>query len=339
MGTLTIGRRTLTADACVVTFQASRDGRRPVPRRDHVPRLGAPRGGRVRHRHVRRRGPWTRRRSPATATARPASGPPTSKGVEAGAEYKFTIRTPDGDLSRIDPYARQVTTSVGNAVVYDNTAFDWGDDDFQQPGWDDLVIYELHVGTFAGTADKRGTFDLAAKRLRVPAQARRVGRAGDAPVRVRRRHQLGLQPGPHVRDRELVRRSGRVQAVHPRRPCARDRRHRRRRLQPHRAVGPRPVAVRRLVRGRRRRDLLLQRRARADAVGHDPSRLRPRRGPVLPPRQRADLARGVPVRRPAVRRDRAHPDDRRAGHARDRARAGRSWPGSTTRSTRASRGS
>ena len=87
------------------------------------------------------------------------------KGVEAGAEYKFTIRTPDGDLSRIDPYARQVTTSVGNAVVYDNTAFDWGDDDFQMPGWDDLVIYELHVGTFAGTADKRGTFDLAAKRL------------------------------------------------------------------------------------------------------------------------------------------------------------------------------
>ena len=49
--------------------------------------------------------------------------------------------------------------------MYDNAAFDWGDDDFQMPGWDDLVIYELHVGTFAGTADKRGTFDAAAKRL------------------------------------------------------------------------------------------------------------------------------------------------------------------------------
>ena len=31
--------------------------------------------------------------------------------VEVGAEYRFTIRTPDGDLSRIDPYARQVTNS------------------------------------------------------------------------------------------------------------------------------------------------------------------------------------------------------------------------------------
>src|SRR3954447_5585349 len=34
--------------------------------------------------------------------------------VTPGAEYKFTIRTGDGDLSRIDPYARQVTNSIGN---------------------------------------------------------------------------------------------------------------------------------------------------------------------------------------------------------------------------------
>ena len=54
-------------------------------------------------------------------------------GVEPGAEYRFTIRTPDGDLSRIDPYARQVTNSVGNGVVYDPAAFDWGDDAFQMP--------------------------------------------------------------------------------------------------------------------------------------------------------------------------------------------------------------
>ncbi|HEX5828717.1 MAG TPA: alpha-amylase family glycosyl hydrolase [Candidatus Limnocylindrales bacterium] len=86
-------------------------------------------------------------------------------GVAPGAEYKFTIRTPDGDLSRIDPYARQVTSSVGNAVVYDPAAFDWGDDDFAPVDWDDLVIYELHVGTFAATADKRGTFDAARRRL------------------------------------------------------------------------------------------------------------------------------------------------------------------------------
>jgi 1,4-alpha-glucan branching enzyme len=87
------------------------------------------------------------------------------EGVGAGDEYRFTIRTPAGDLSRIDPYARQVTSSVGNAVVYDPAGFDWGNDEYRAASWDDLVIYELHVGTFAATADRRGTFDAARRRL------------------------------------------------------------------------------------------------------------------------------------------------------------------------------
>ena len=33
--------------------------------------------------------------------------------------------------------------------MYDPAAFDWGDDAFETPTWDDLVIYEMHVGTFA----------------------------------------------------------------------------------------------------------------------------------------------------------------------------------------------
>ncbi len=86
-------------------------------------------------------------------------------GVEPGAEYRFTIRTPDGDLSRMDPYARDVTNSIGNSIVYDPDAFDWGDDEFHTPTWDDLVIYEMHVGTFGAAGDSRGTFDLARHRL------------------------------------------------------------------------------------------------------------------------------------------------------------------------------
>ena len=85
--------------------------------------------------------------------------------VAPGAEYRFTIRTPAGDLSRVDPYARQVTSSVGNAVVYDPAAFDWGDHAFQMPAREDLVIYELHVGTFAAGEDRRGDFDRAIRRL------------------------------------------------------------------------------------------------------------------------------------------------------------------------------
>ena len=86
-------------------------------------------------------------------------------GVEPGAEYRFKIRTPDGDLWRMDPYARQVTNSVGNAVVYDPSGFDWGDESFQAPGWNELVIYELHVGTFAAGGERRGDFDRAIRRL------------------------------------------------------------------------------------------------------------------------------------------------------------------------------
>ncbi len=86
-------------------------------------------------------------------------------GVAAGAEYRFTVRTPTEDLSRIDPYARQMTSSVGNAVVYDPAAFDWDDHAFEMPPRDDLVIYELHVGTFAAGDDRRGDFDRAIQRL------------------------------------------------------------------------------------------------------------------------------------------------------------------------------
>jgi 1,4-alpha-glucan branching enzyme len=86
-------------------------------------------------------------------------------GAGPGDEYRFTIRTADEALLRMDPYARQVTSSVGNSVVYDPAAFDWGDDQYRAPGWDDLVIYEMHVGTFAATGDRAGTFDSARRRL------------------------------------------------------------------------------------------------------------------------------------------------------------------------------
>jgi 1,4-alpha-glucan branching enzyme len=38
-------------------------------------------------------------------------------------------------------------SSNGNSVVHD-PAFDWGPSTFSMPGWDGLVVYELHVGSF-----------------------------------------------------------------------------------------------------------------------------------------------------------------------------------------------
>ena len=85
--------------------------------------------------------------------------------AKPGHEYKFVIRNGDLELHRNDPYARAVTHSVGNSVVHDPN-FDWGDDDFVMPAHNDLVIYELHVGTFRrAQPDVPGTFFSAIKGL------------------------------------------------------------------------------------------------------------------------------------------------------------------------------
>ena len=67
--------------------------------------------------------------------------------ARVGDQYKFLLTTEKGDYKRIDPYAREVTSSVGNAIIHD-TSFDWQGDDFNLSQWNELVIYELHVGTF-----------------------------------------------------------------------------------------------------------------------------------------------------------------------------------------------
>jgi 1,4-alpha-glucan branching enzyme len=64
-----------------------------------------------------------------------------------GDQYKFLLSTEQGEFKRIDPYAREVTSSTGNAVVHD-PGFNWDGDDFHIVPWNELVIYELHVGTF-----------------------------------------------------------------------------------------------------------------------------------------------------------------------------------------------
>jgi len=83
-----------------------------------------------------------------------------------GHEYKYVITHGGERFHRVDPYARQVTNSVGNGVVYDPGGFDWGDDDFTIASHNELVIYELHIGSFAVERDDApGNFALVADRL------------------------------------------------------------------------------------------------------------------------------------------------------------------------------
>ncbi|MEL7636936.1 MAG: alpha-amylase family glycosyl hydrolase [Anaerolineaceae bacterium] len=80
-------------------------------------------------------------------------------GAKAGQEYKFLIYYQGERLYRVDPYARQVTNSVGNSVIYDPNSFDWHNDQHQLPPHNELVIYEMHIGSFTdGEGNKPGNF-------------------------------------------------------------------------------------------------------------------------------------------------------------------------------------
>ncbi|MHB1662071.1 MAG: alpha-amylase family glycosyl hydrolase, partial [bacterium] len=86
--------------------------------------------------------------------------------AHAGDQYKFRLVTPSGEFKRIDPYAHEVTNSVGNAIVHD-PSFDWQGDNFRIAPWNELVIYELHVGTFNDEkdTDRKGKFASVSERL------------------------------------------------------------------------------------------------------------------------------------------------------------------------------
>lgn len=75
-------------------------------------------------------------------------------------EYQYVI---DGSLWRIDPWARQVTNSVGNGVITDDS---YSFSSFTTPNWNEMIIYEMHVGTFNDTAGGNpGTWDSAVAKL------------------------------------------------------------------------------------------------------------------------------------------------------------------------------
>lgn len=65
--------------------------------------------------------------------------------ARANHQYKFLI---NGSVWKRDPRGRKVEHSAGNSIVYDPNAFNWAGDTRLAVNQSDLVIYELHVGTF-----------------------------------------------------------------------------------------------------------------------------------------------------------------------------------------------
>jgi maltooligosyltrehalose trehalohydrolase len=80
-------------------------------------------------------------------------------GVVSGARYRFRI---DGAALYPDPWSRSQPDGVhGPSEVVDPARFRWTDDRWTGVSREDLIIYELHVGTFTDS----GTFDGVAREL------------------------------------------------------------------------------------------------------------------------------------------------------------------------------
>jgi 1,4-alpha-glucan branching enzyme len=87
------------------------------------------------------------------------------EGAKPGHEYKYRIVSDTGEHFRVDPYSRLVTNSAGNSIIH-NPVFDWGEKPFDAPNFNEMVIYEMHIGTFAAQrGNKPGTIDDAIDRL------------------------------------------------------------------------------------------------------------------------------------------------------------------------------
>ncbi|MGE0160734.1 MAG: malto-oligosyltrehalose trehalohydrolase [Gemmatimonadales bacterium] len=67
--------------------------------------------------------------------------------AEAGSRYRYRI---DGDLLVPDPASRFQPDGVdGPSEVIDPGAWDWPEDEWRGRPWEEMVIQEIHVGTFA----------------------------------------------------------------------------------------------------------------------------------------------------------------------------------------------
>jgi 1,4-alpha-glucan branching enzyme len=80
-----------------------------------------------------------------------------------GDQYKFFVVGEGSRGFKRDPYARELTSHLcipaRKCVIRNEAAYAWHDEGFAGHAYSDLVIYELHVGSFARTpSGECGTF-------------------------------------------------------------------------------------------------------------------------------------------------------------------------------------
>ncbi len=73
--------------------------------------------------------------------------------VTEGVRYEFYVEGPGGGGRKRDPYARELTPQPpfpdAKCIVVNPRRFPWHDKGYRPPEFSDLVIYQLHVGTFS----------------------------------------------------------------------------------------------------------------------------------------------------------------------------------------------
>ena len=188
-------------------------------------------------------------------------------GAGVGDEYQFVIPDGGNGIWHKNPYASEVVNSFGNAIIHDPN-FDWTGDDFVMPPWNELVIYEMHVGTFVDVAGcGPGTFETVIPKLAYLADlginAIEIMPVAEFPMSL----SWGYNPAQPFSVETAI---GGPGPARVRQGGARPRHRRaaRRRLQPLRTGRSRPLALRRLEQQRpQRRHLLLRRRRAHDTWG------------------------------------------------------------------------
>jgi 1,4-alpha-glucan branching enzyme len=72
-------------------------------------------------------------------------------GVKDGAEYRFWVVGHGGEGFKRDPYARELVMNGYpdcNCIVRDENSYPWHDAAFRAPAFNDLVVYQFHIGVF-----------------------------------------------------------------------------------------------------------------------------------------------------------------------------------------------
>jgi 1,4-alpha-glucan branching enzyme len=85
-------------------------------------------------------------------------------GARDGDHYKFYVIGEARSSYKRDPYARELSSTPpypgSNCIIRDPHSYTWQATDWQPPAFNDLIIYQFHIGTFAGPEPARrvGTF-------------------------------------------------------------------------------------------------------------------------------------------------------------------------------------